>query len=476
VDSEAIFDVADLISRQKIRPIHCVVVLFSFLLMLVDGYDIVCIGYVAPLLRQEWGFPPSSFGSLFGSAALGAAIGPLLFGYLGGRFGRKPIALLGAAWFGVFSLAAVGATSLGDMLALRFLAGIGMGGMVAITIALVSEFSPRNLRATMVVIGVVGTALGGGVAGLVAHSLLGSHTWHSVFWFGGIPPIVLAIVGVWILPESPKYLVLRPPRRAELIALLVRLGAPKLSPNTRFVLADEENSVRASVADLFRGRLRAIVPLLTLSHFLASFALFFINQWTTILLTSSGVPVQSAAWATTAFQAAGFIGALSIMRPIDWLGFIPVPILFACAAIVIFLMGIPGLSTVTIVVLAGIAGFCVIGMQFGNISVTGQVFPTYIRSNGVGFCYGFGRLGSVIGPSVAGLLVGIGFTIGQLFYFAGALMVLGIVTGLLLAPLYRRQLADLRQITRGGLARPDSVPVRDTSSDFVSRTVYEEAV
>jgi AAHS family 4-hydroxybenzoate transporter-like MFS transporter len=334
-----------------------------------------------------------------------------------------------------------------------------MGGMVAITISLVSEFSPRNLRATMVVIGVVGTALGGGVAGLVATSLLGSHTWHSVFWLGGIPPILLAFAGFWILPESPKYLVLRPHRRAQLVAVLERLGAPKLPPTTTFILADEQNCVRASIRDLFRGRLRAIVPLLTLSHFLGSFALFFINQWTTILLTSNGVPVQSAAWATTAFQVAGFAGALSIMRPIDRLGFIPVPLLFACAAVVVFLMDMPGISPVTITVLAGIAGFCVIGMQFGNISVTGQVFPTNIRPSGVGFCYGFGRLGSVIGPSLAGFLVGAGFTIGQLFYFAGALMLLGVATGLLLAPLYRRQVTDLLGVTDGTPSTLDSVCV-----------------
>jgi MFS family permease len=134
-------------------------------------------------------------------------------------------------------------------------------------------------------------------------------------------------------------------------------------------------------------------------------------------------------------------------------------------------MGLPELSVGTVTLLVGIAGFCVIGMQFGNISFTGQVFPTYIRSHGVGFCYGLGRLGSMTGPIIAGLLVGAGFTIGQLFYFAGALMVLGIATGLLLAPLYRRQVAGLRQIARGGLASPDSVRVSDSSSDLVADTV-----
>ena len=93
-----------------------------------------------------------------------------------------------------------------------------------------------------------------------------------------------------------------------------------------------------------------------------------LNQWDSI-----SVPV-------------GVMRGLSIMRPIDWLGFIPVPLLFACAAVVVFLMGMPGLSPATITVLAGISGLCVIGMQFGNISVTGQVFPTYIRPSGVGFC------------------------------------------------------------------------------------------
>jgi MFS transporter, AAHS family, 4-hydroxybenzoate transporter len=138
---------------------------------------------------------------------------------------------------------------------------------------------------------------------------------------------------------------------------------------------------------------------------------------------------------------------LAVTRPIDRLGFAPVPCLFACATIVVCLMGVPGVSPEAMTALAGLAGFCVIGMQFGNISVTGQVFPTHVRSSGVGFCYGFGRLGSVIGPSIAGVLVGLGFSIGQLFYFAGSVMVLGIVTGSLLTPLYRRQVADLRQVT-----------------------------
>jgi MFS family permease len=155
------------------------------------------------------------------------------------------------------------------------------------------------------------------------------------------------------------------------------------------------------------GWLAAIVPLLMLTTFLAQFALFFVNQWTTVLLTSDGIPVQRAAYATGAFQVFGFLGALAVTRPVDRFGFLPVPILFAAAAAVIAAMGIPGLGETAIIALAGAAGFCVIGLQFGNIATTGQVFPTNVRSGGVGLVYGVGRIGSFVGPGLAGILVGL---------------------------------------------------------------------
>jgi len=292
----------------------------------------------------------------------------------------------------------------------------------------------------MIVMGVVGVALGGGVGALIASHILGIYTWRCIFWIGGLAPLVLAVVGVFVCPESPKFLALHPARRPALIAVLRRLS-PHIATDahTRFILGDEQNGARFSYGAAFRGRLAAIVPLLMLTTFLAQFALFFVNQWTTILLTSNGTTVQRAALSAAAFQIFGFIGALAVTRPVDRFGFLPVPILFAAAAVVIGLMGIPGLSENTIIALAGAAGFCVIGLQFGNIATTGQVFPTYVRSGGVGLCYGVGRTGSVVGPVIAGVLVGFGFSINSLFYFAGALMLVGVVAGALLVPLYTRE-------------------------------------
>jgi AAHS family 4-hydroxybenzoate transporter-like MFS transporter len=439
-----IYDVSKIIDSRRMGPIHWLVVGLSFSLMLIDGYDLICIAFVAPLLQKEWGFPPASFGLLFGAATLGTCIGPLIFGTLADKFGRKPVLLLGTAWFGLFTLVAVLATSLHQMLILRFIAGIGLGGVIATSIAFVAEFAPRRIRATMIVMGVVGVALGGGVGALIASHLLGIYTWRCLFWIGGLTPLALSLIGAFIVPESPKYLVLHPARRAALIAVLKRLD-PALKPgsDTQFVIGDERNGARFSYAAAFSGRLAAIVPLLMLTTFLAQFALFFVNQWTTILLTSTGTTVQHAALSAAAFQIAGFVGALAVTRPVDRFGFLPVPILFAAAAVIIAAMGIPGLGENTIIALAGAAGFCVIGLQFGNIATTGQVFPTYVRSGGVGLCYGVGRIGSVAGPVIAGILVGFGFSIHTLFYFAGALMLTGVVAGALLIPLYRHQVTEI---------------------------------
>jgi MFS transporter, AAHS family, 4-hydroxybenzoate transporter len=444
--SRQIVDVARIIDEQRMGPLHWKVVALAFVLMLIDGYDIVCVAYVAPLLRQQWGFPPSALGPLFGSGLLGAALGPIIFGYLGDKIGRKPTILAGALWFGVFTAAAVWATSLNQLMLLRLIAGFGIGGVLGIVTALVSEFAPRRIRGTMVVMGVVGVALGGGIGGVLAAQLLGKYGWQIVFWIGGVTPILLAVIGYFVFPESIKFLTLRPHRRAELVALLAALSPGlKIAPDAQLVLGDEANAPKFSFKALFADRLATVTPLFWISNFLALFQLFFVNQWTPILLANQGVPVERTVLATAAFQIMGFLGALAIMRPVDKLGFLPVPILFAIAAPVIALIGLSGLSDTAVIALAGAAGFCVIGIQFGNIATQSQVYPTYIRSWGVGTCFGVGRFGSVVGPVLAGVLLSMNLSINTLFYLAGAIMLLGVAIGIALVPLYRHQLEDLQK-------------------------------
>jgi AAHS family 4-hydroxybenzoate transporter-like MFS transporter len=439
-------DIARIIDEQRVGSFHAVVVGVSFLLMLADGYDNISIAYIAPLLVQEWGIDKSALGPLFSSGLLGGLFGPPIFGYLADRYGRKTTLIWGAFFFGLFTLAQVWANSLGSMMALRFIAGIGIGGVLPISIALNTEFAPRRIRASMIMLSFVGVALGGATGGLVASLYMGTYGWQVIFWTGGIAPMLVGILAIFLFPESIKFLSLRPERRAELLQVLSKL-APGLhvAADARFVLSDESNRATFAFKDLFAGRLAWVTPLFWTVNVISLMVFFFVNQWTPVLLASTGIPVERAAMATTLFMIGGFVGVLAIMRPVDRFGFIVVPILFAIGILAVGLIGVPGLAESTIMALVFMAGFCLIALQFGIIATESQVYPTYIRSWGVGSCFAFGRVGSVFGPMVGGAMLARNVPVQDLFYVASAVLLIGLAAAVALTPLYRKRMREMVQ-------------------------------
>jgi AAHS family 4-hydroxybenzoate transporter-like MFS transporter len=442
----ATIDIAGVIDRQKFGPFHFTVVGLSFLLMLADGYDNISIAYIAPLLLKEWGIPKSALGPLFGAGLLGGLFGPPIFGWLADRFGRKTAVIWGALFFGVFTLAQVWADSLGTMMALRFVAGIGIGGVLPITVALNTEFAPRRIRATMTLLGFVGVALGGALGGVVASTFMVSHGWQVIFWTGGIAPMLVGALALAFFPESPKFLALRPDRRGELVALLARLEPGlAIAPDDRFVLGDEANRAEFSMRHLLVGRLALMTPLFWIANVVSLLVFFFVNQWTPVLLTAAGMPAERAAMSTTLIMLGGLVGALAVMRPIDRIGMLPVPLLFALAIPVVAALGMPGLPEPVMLALAFAAGVCLVGFQFGIIATESQIYPTRIRSWAVGSHFAFGRVGSVIGPLVAGAMLAREMPVQHLFYVAAALLAIGLVVTARLTPLYRLRLAEMPQ-------------------------------
>ncbi len=442
----ATIDIAGVIDQQKFGPFHATVVGLSFLLMLADGYDNISIAYIAPLLLDEWGIAKSALGPLFSAGLLGGLFGPPAFGWLADRFGRKTAVIWGAFFFGVFTLAQAWADSLATMMALRFVAGIGIGGVLPITVALITELAPRRIRATMTLLGFVGVALGGAVGGVVASAFMGSHGWQVIFWTGGVAPMLVGAMALAFFPESPKFLALKPARRGELVAVLKRL-APNIAvaPDDRFVLGDEANRADFSYRDMLAGRLALMTPLYWIANVVSLLVFFFVNQWTPVLLSASGIPPERAAMSTTLIMLGGLAGAVAVMRPIDRIGMLPVPILFALGIPAVAALGVPGLPEPALMALAVVAGFCLVGFQFGIISTESQIYPTSIRSWAVGSQFAFGRVGSVIGPLVAGAMLARAMPVQTLFYLAAALLAVGLVVTARLTPLYRQRLAEMPQ-------------------------------
>jgi AAHS family 4-hydroxybenzoate transporter-like MFS transporter len=442
--SEATVDVTKVLDGQKITGFNVGLVILAFLVMMTDGYDLGAAAFAGPGLIKEWGLKGPELGILL-SSSLGAGLfGPPLLGYLSDRFGRKRVIVCGAFAFGLFSLAAVATSSLSELVVTRIFAGVALAGTLPIVVSLINEFAPKQARATMVVLMFTGVTFGGGLPGLIAVKFIAVYGWRILFWVGGLAPLVMAAVLFFALPESVKYLTLHPARRAELVALLKRIDpALQIGPDTHFIISGEQNRSKFSIGALLEGPLRVLTPLYWVSNLVCLMVFYFINQWMPTVLSSSGVSVEQAAIATALFQFGGTLAGLLSMRFLDKVGFLPVPILYACAIPIVISIGVPGLPPVVLIALVASAGFCLLGLQFGNIATEANIYPTYIRSWGIGSNFAIARIGGALGPLLGGMAFGAHLPAQQIFAIAATPLVIGLVVALLIVPRYRAQL--LRQ-------------------------------
>jgi AAHS family 4-hydroxybenzoate transporter-like MFS transporter len=439
--SGATVDVTQVLDSQKITGFNVGLVILAFLVMMTDGYDLGAAAFAGPGLIKEWGLKGPELGILL-SSSLGAGLfGPPLLGYLSDRFGRKRVIVCGAFAFGLFSLAAVATSSLSQLVATRIFAGVALAGTLPIVVSLINEFAPKQARATMVVLMFTGVTFGGGLPGLIAAKFMAVHGWRILFWVGGLAPLVMAVVLFIALPESVKYLALRPARRAELVALLRRIDPTlQIGPDTHFIISGEQNRPKFSLGALLEGPLKILTPLYWASNLVCLMVFYFINQWMPTVLSSSGVSVEQAAIATALFQFGGTLAGLLSMRFLDKVGFLPVPILYACAIPIVISIGVPGLPPVALIALVASAGFCLLGLQFGNIATEANIYPTYIRSWGIGSNFAIARIGGALGPLLGGMAFGAHLPAQQIFAIAATPLVIGLIVALLIVPRYRAQL------------------------------------
>ena len=328
-----------------------------------------------------------------------------MLGWFGDRFGRKPVVAFSCLVFGVFTLAMMRASSIEQMMALRFVTGIGMGGLLPNAASLNAEYAPGRHRATMVILMYVGTALGGAIPGPIAAVLAPAYGWQVLFLIGGALPIIGAIAAWLWLPESVKYLVLKGGRNEEIAQLVNRLESQvRASAADTFLVGGSKRTSSASVG-MFFGADWGATPLLWLLFVANLMGYFFLLSWTPLLLVRADVPIAKAAIALSVFQIGGIVGGLSIARPMDWWGLGPVIGFFVLALPVIGSIGIVGSSgsELLLLLIVFLGGFFTLGIQLGLNAACAMIYPTNVRSLGAGWASG-GR-SVIVGPLVGGVLV-----------------------------------------------------------------------
>src|SRR5262249_41099175 len=249
-----IVPVSRLLDESGLTSFHIKLLVWSFLIALIDGYDIAAIAFAAPHLVRSWGVSPAALGPVFSASLVGILFGSAIFGWVGDRYGRKAALISANLVFGVFTIAAAWATNLEELFWLRLLAGLGIGGVIPNVVAINAESAPRKLRATLALFAVGLVPLGGAIPGFVAATLVPQHGWQILFLIGGIVPLVIAAVGVFVLPESIKYMALHESQRRRMEKLITSIR-PDIQgpPNARFVIEDRKQFPRFNPQYPFRA-------------------------------------------------------------------------------------------------------------------------------------------------------------------------------------------------------------------------------
>jgi len=389
------------------------------LCLIMDGFDVQAIGYVAPAIKQEWHVPDPVLGRVLTAALVGILVGSLLLSMLADKIGRRPVLIGSCLFFAVTTVLTARANSVNELLLIRFIAGCGLGAIMPNAMALVSEYTPLRSKVMAMMIVSNGFTAGAAMGGFIAAWLIPAFGWRSVFYFGGTLPLVIGAAMLIGLPESLQFLVLKG-RSLDKVGRWLRRIDPRVPPPSEAeYFIHEEARPGFLFWNLFREKRAVGTVLIWITYFLNLLNLYFLAGWLPTVAREAGFSTSTSVLIGTTEQVGGAIGALFLGWFVYRFGFVAVlTTCFAGAAINIALIGRPGLSLTLLFVVVFIAGFGVVGGQAGVNALTGTYYPTPLRSTGLGAGLGVGRLGSIVGPLVAGVLLGRHWSSEQLFLAA----------------------------------------------------------
>ncbi|TAK47217.1 MAG: MFS transporter [Xanthobacteraceae bacterium] len=429
-------DIAAFMDGRRMSPYQYMVIALCGLTMIADGFDTQAISYAAPLIAKEWGLSQATLGPIFSSGLVGLMVGYLILPPLSDRFGHRPLIILGAVFFGIFTWLTVYAHGLIELMALRFLAGIGLGGVAPSAVAMTCDFSPRRSRATFVLIIYCGFSLGFVIAGLLAAKLIPSFGWRALFHVGGLAPLALVVLLVPFLPESPDHLVSRKSSGEKVAAILRRIDRTlnlSLSATTSFTTAERETG--GVVQRLFQQRRGLSTALLWLVFFINLAEFYALQSWLPTVLRGLNYSMDQVALTTSLTTIGGILIVFVVGPCMDRLGsYTTVCILYLAGAVVIVLTGLVLTMPIGVVMVATfLTGVCISGGQKSAIALAAIHYPAAIRSTGVGWALGMGRLGGIAGPLAVGALFSTGWTPQWIFCVAGVPMFIAAIAILLIA-------------------------------------------
>jgi len=411
--SSATTSVTDVIDWRPIGALQWSVFLLCGLAVFVDGFDTQAIGYVAPVLSKELKLPPGGLGPVFAAGLAGLALGAFFLAPLADRIGRRPVIVWSVLAFGLLTLVTGFCNDFFTLLLVRLAAGLGLGAAMPNAITLTAEYSPQRRRGTSVALLMCGFGLGSASGGAVAARLLESFSWRWVFFVGGAVTLLLVPMLIVFLPESLRFLSFLPDEAARLSRLMTRID-PAIGA-TRFATTKEATK-RLQVRELFAHGQAGVTILLWVIFFMNLLDLYLLANWLPTAIHDAGLSVGVAALCTAMLQIGGIIASFALGPLVDRFGpTLVLPVIYVFGAVSIALIGFAGTSVAFTVAAVFGAGFALVGSQNCNNGVAAKVYPTEVRATAVGWANAVGRIGSIVGPTIGGIMLGLHADIRSVF-------------------------------------------------------------
>lgn len=448
-------DVHKVADEARFNGFHGLVLFWCALIIIFDGYDLAVAGIALPSIMKQMGVDATQAGFMVSSALFGMMFGAIFLGTIADRIGRRWAIVICIVLFSVFT-AAAGMTSDPVTFSItRFLAGLGIGGVMPNVVAQMTEYAPRKVRSTMVTLMFSGYAVGGMLAAVLGKGLIESHGWQSVFLAAALPVVLIPFI-LKSLPESMPFL-LKQGRHDELKAIVARLD-PGFRPTVedRFVLPAADKAASAPVRLLFRDGRGFSTAMFWIAFFMCLFMVYALSSWLTKLMASAGYSLGSALTFVLTLNFGAMLGAvgggwLADRFSIKWVLFS----MYVLAAVSITLLGVP-MPTEALFLVVGLAGASTIGTQIVTYAYAGQFYPMAIRSTGIGFASGVGRSGAILAPIVIGTLVGMALPLQQNFI---AIAIPAVIAAVAVAMINQGRSASARpHIAHAVGAGPSAVP------------------
>ncbi len=424
-------DVGTVIDEGRWTGYQKLLIFGTALTIILDGVDNQLLPNAIPTLIKEWGRPRGEFIGALSYGPFGMMIGGLIGGVLGDRLGRRTALLGSVMTFAVLTFAIAFATSIEMLGTLRFLAGVGLGGAMPNAATLASEYVPQKQRPFAVTLTIVCIPLGGVLAGELAAQIIPSHGWRALFVAGGIVPALLAIVLWKVLPESPRYLASRRERWPELTRVMRRIGHD-LPGDIEFAGAATAGAPKGkvSIGTLFGASYLRDTLALSASFFFCLLVNYLVILLLPAVLASAengfAQPVASRALAMSNVGgvAGAIFGAMLIQQLGSRITMLGMSALAIGCGFILAGMDIDPANTMVLMGMFVLTGGLLNGVQTTMYALAAHVFPTEVRSTGVGFAVAVGRVGNVLAATVANEAFSRG---GNSGYFGSWAVLMGVV-------------------------------------------------